>query len=272
MTPPQGQFQHFQTGRYRCANLEKSFSRLHRPVIKNSALHVTLCAILASQPYRVIWFNAYRGQPYPVNEYTLSLDMNPPNPPRLQGLEGEQSQNEKTTTLDMTASWDHLPQDLKSILAKTDMSSPTAFVPCPEIERALKLLPDNWRPPSQAESEDVRAVTFRESSSSLRKPSLVLQEKVEPTCYGSFEPLIWKGVPKEDLAHLEEREREPLPTASPVSKPAECSVCLEAPAANIFTPCGHQCVCGQCGLKIIQGDRRCPICRATTESCIRVFT
>ena len=46
----------------------------------------------------------------------------------------------------------------------------------------------------------------------------------------------------------------------------QCSVCLCADLTHIFVPCGHYCVCFECGSKC----KKCPICRAKKKSVIRV--
>jgi len=51
---------------------------------------------------------------------------------------------------------------------------------------------------------------------------------------------------------------------------AECVVCHDADADHLLYPCGHKCVCGDCG-GMLRGQHPCPICRARIRDVIRVF-
>ena len=48
-----------------------------------------------------------------------------------------------------------------------------------------------------------------------------------------------------------------------------CVVCLDEPKSHILAPCGHQCVCGPCSERLVQGH--CPVCRAAVTMAVRVF-
>lgn len=51
-----------------------------------------------------------------------------------------------------------------------------------------------------------------------------------------------------------------------------CVVCLAATQSHAFVPCGHRCVCGDCGMTIIGQDlSACPVCRASAEQVLRIF-
>lgn len=57
----------------------------------------------------------------------------------------------------------------------------------------------------------------------------------------------------------------------------ECVVCLAEPATHVFVPCGHMCVCRQCGHMIMSqdariGTHRCPLCREPASTHVRVYT
>lgn len=40
----------------------------------------------------------------------------------------------------------------------------------------------------------------------------------------------------------------------------QCCLCLEKAAVSVFIPCGHRCVCYECGTKIMDTSKKCPIC------------
>ena len=41
-----------------------------------------------------------------------------------------------------------------------------------------------------------------------------------------------------------------------------CSICMENKSESVFIPCGHRCVCFNCGDKIINSqNKKCPICQ-----------
>ncbi len=42
---------------------------------------------------------------------------------------------------------------------------------------------------------------------------------------------------------------------------SKCVVCLEKERISVFAPCGHRCVCLECGKKICQKMKKCPICK-----------
>eukprot|EP00347_Sterkiella_histriomuscorum_P003446 403364265 len=47
-----------------------------------------------------------------------------------------------------------------------------------------------------------------------------------------------------------------------------CLICLSEPRNTIIMPCGHLCVCSDCGDKLNQKNQNCPICRATISSLV----
>ena len=51
-----------------------------------------------------------------------------------------------------------------------------------------------------------------------------------------------------------------------------CAICLERPLTHAFVPCGHRCVCTECGDSWFHmHSRSCPVCRAPSTGCMRVF-
>ena len=50
-----------------------------------------------------------------------------------------------------------------------------------------------------------------------------------------------------------------------------CSVCFTKTKECLFVPCGHQCVCAVCAEKIQTSAAKCPICRAVTQSWVKVY-
>lgn len=48
----------------------------------------------------------------------------------------------------------------------------------------------------------------------------------------------------------------------------ECLICLSEPRNTIIMPCGHMCVCSDCGDQINKKSNNCPICRATINSLV----
>ena len=55
-----------------------------------------------------------------------------------------------------------------------------------------------------------------------------------------------------------------LATESTVGGDTTCIVCFEHPKTHLAVPCGHQCVCDQCGAKLA----KCPYCRADVVQCV----
>ena len=52
----------------------------------------------------------------------------------------------------------------------------------------------------------------------------------------------------------------------------ECCICLDAPAAYIFVPCLHMCVCANCQIPYADGtEKECPMCRETFTKVGKVF-
>ena len=52
----------------------------------------------------------------------------------------------------------------------------------------------------------------------------------------------------------------------------ECSVCMDAPASFAFIPCGHRIVCEKCCDSVCASDdARCPRCRESVSSTMRIY-
>ena len=63
---------------------------------------------------------------------------------------------------------------------------------------------------------------------------------------------------------------QPTPKRQPEENPA-CVVCLETPKNSLLYPCGHACVCNDCGKELITRKLKCPLCRAPVKDCVKVF-
>lgn len=67
----------------------------------------------------------------------------------------------------------------------------------------------------------------------------------------------------------EERLRE---GAGASARELACVVCLAASKTHAFVPCGHRCVCADCGGAVVeQAAATCPICRAVVEHVLQIF-
>lgn len=58
---------------------------------------------------------------------------------------------------------------------------------------------------------------------------------------------------------------------SVVGKEASCVACMSGRRAFAMVPCGHRCLCAECGEKIIAGQQACPICRGPISGVLRVY-
>ena len=58
---------------------------------------------------------------------------------------------------------------------------------------------------------------------------------------------------KKDNNYNEQREQREERT--------QCSMCLEKPSQSVFVPCGHRCVCWECGRRVMETSKKCPICQ-----------
>lgn len=48
----------------------------------------------------------------------------------------------------------------------------------------------------------------------------------------------------------------------------ECLVCLTEEKNTVIMPCGHMCVCLDCGNGLVKAKHTCPICRGNIQSLI----
>lgn len=46
------------------------------------------------------------------------------------------------------------------------------------------------------------------------------------------------------------------------SEISQCSLCLSKQSESVFIPCGHRCVCLECGELVMSTSRKCPICQS----------
>lgn len=51
-------------------------------------------------------------------------------------------------------------------------------------------------------------------------------------------------------------------------KKKECVICMDNDADYAITPCGHMCICSECGPKI----NNCPICRKKVDFVLKIYT
>lgn len=95
-------------------------------------------------------------------------------------------------------------------------------------------------------------------------PSLSVQAQEEhPTTTTKKLPEKTKGV--EDVKPAKEK-----PAKS--SNEAECVICCDVIANSVMYPCGHACLCFDCGRVILrQAQSICPICRAIVKDVIRIY-
>lgn len=49
---------------------------------------------------------------------------------------------------------------------------------------------------------------------------------------------------------------------------AECLICLSVKKDTLIMPCGHYCVCEDCGKELVKAKHTCPICRGNISSLI----
>ncbi len=50
-----------------------------------------------------------------------------------------------------------------------------------------------------------------------------------------------------------------------------CVVCLKREKTNAFVPCGHMCVCDECGPIIMETSRKCPICSGNSSMQLHIY-
>ena len=48
----------------------------------------------------------------------------------------------------------------------------------------------------------------------------------------------------------------------------ECLVCLDNKKDTVIMPCGHLCVCSECGPSLVKNKHTCPICRSHIQNLI----
>jgi hypothetical protein len=51
----------------------------------------------------------------------------------------------------------------------------------------------------------------------------------------------------------------------------ECIVCWEVPRTHVFVPCGHVCACLSCSSRVMNSEKRCPVCNQSSTMSIEVF-
>jgi hypothetical protein len=48
----------------------------------------------------------------------------------------------------------------------------------------------------------------------------------------------------------------------------ECTICLTENKDTLIMPCGHFCICSECGKSLIKAKQTCPVCRGNIGSLI----
>jgi E3 ubiquitin-protein ligase MGRN1 len=54
------------------------------------------------------------------------------------------------------------------------------------------------------------------------------------------------------------------------SETKECLVCLDEEKDTVVMPCGHLCVCSDCGKGLVKNKHTCPVCRGHIQSLIPI--
>ena len=57
----------------------------------------------------------------------------------------------------------------------------------------------------------------------------------------------------------------------PSADEGKCVICIDEPAQWAAVPCGHKAMCAECGKKIMQTTKRCPVCRQSIAQLIHIF-
>jgi hypothetical protein len=52
---------------------------------------------------------------------------------------------------------------------------------------------------------------------------------------------------------------------------ASCAVCMDHVINCVMNPCGHMCVCYECGKQLKHRYAACPICRENIKDVIKVY-
>eukprot|EP00931_Biecheleriopsis_adriatica_P012506 TRINITY_DN11366_c0_g1_i1.p1 TRINITY_DN11366_c0_g1~~TRINITY_DN11366_c0_g1_i1.p1 ORF type:complete len:363 (-),score=95.22 TRINITY_DN11366_c0_g1_i1:140-1228(-) len=71
---------------------------------------------------------------------------------------------------------------------------------------------------------------------------------------------------KEDRARLNE-----LQNKLRSGETNECKICFDSTATHAVLPCGHFCMCKRCFENVYCTSRKCPVCKRTIESDVKIF-
>lgn len=74
------------------------------------------------------------------------------------------------------------------------------------------------------------------------------------------------GMESEQEAVVGEEDHPKIEEGDDQSK--ECLICLCETKDTLIMPCGHYCICGDCGRALIKAKQTCPICRGNIGSLI----
>lgn len=50
-----------------------------------------------------------------------------------------------------------------------------------------------------------------------------------------------------------------------------CSICMDLLKCVAFLPCNHLCTCTHCAIKILETNKKCPVCREVTIEARRIY-
>ncbi len=74
---------------------------------------------------------------------------------------------------------------------------------------------------------------------------------------------------KELVEQVRQVVRDNPPALVPAAQ-SSCSVCKDSPATHAFIPCGHKCVCEDCGHEWTKNNRTCIMCRSAVERMVKI--
>ena len=79
----------------------------------------------------------------------------------------------------------------------------------------------------------------------------------------------WKSAQTDrpDMSEIQKRLQEAFAAEMLEASKSECVVCMSAEPVTALMPCGHLCVCEECGSTL----STCPICRTPVQEAKRIF-
>jgi hypothetical protein len=143
--------------------------------------------------------------------------------------------------------------------------------------------PIHIAPPEEAPVKKRQRKSDEKANESTSPPEEKKKEVVSPPTTKQ-QPKVRKcsicGHPLKGLTHpectyelIEKRNQREAKKEQALKKKKEevpmCIVCISARAEYAITPCGHMCACVSCYKKI---SDNCPVCRASIDQIIKIFT